>query len=82
MVFAGSEGIRQVPLIMGLKPRISFNKAEIAARPTKQWKSWLRIRAMLGAYGTGKLASSLFMSKLARERPELYMVTVSPVKDA
>ena len=77
VVFAGAEAIRNVPLMIGLQPHISFSKAVIATWPTKQWNSWLRIRAILGAYGTAKRAGSLFLSTVARERPNLYMVTVS-----
>ena len=77
-VFAGAEVMRNVPLMIGLKPHISFSKAEIATWPTKQWNSWLRIWAILCACGTAKLAGSLFLSKMAHERPDLYMVTVSP----
>ena len=78
VVFAGAEVMRNVPLMIGLKPHISSSKAKIATWPTKQWNSWLRIRAILGSYGTAKLVGSLLLSKVARERPELYMITVSP----
>lgn len=78
VVFAGTEAIRPVTMMTGLLPHISFHKGDIAGMPTKVWTSCLRIRAMMGAMGTAKLAGALFMSKLAREHPELYIVTVSP----
>ena len=78
VVLAGTEGIRPVTMMTGFIPHIAFRKADIAAMPSRVWTSCMRIRAMMGAYGTAKLAGSLFMSKLAREHPELYIVTVSP----
>jgi NAD(P)-dependent dehydrogenase (short-subunit alcohol dehydrogenase family) len=78
VVFSGSEATRNVWLFSGFQPFVFYKHDLIKEYPLKPPGGCISVRAELNAYGNAKLAGTLFLTKLAKENPDIYFVTVSP----
>ena len=80
VVYSGTELTRPVRLFTGLQPSMDCERGKIAgyfATPPSACCP-VPIRSLLGIYQTNKLIGGLWLSALAKERPDVYFVTVSP----
>jgi len=81
VVYSGSETTRSVWLFSGLQPFVNISLADIEGCLTKastRGTMGVAARRRMNLYSASKIIGGLWISQLAKERPEIYFVTVSP----
>ena len=83
-VYVGSEVCQRIYSFTGLKPEYygKFGEEDIAWALGKNYSDFasglLSVRGQLGDYANAKIIGTRYTSQLAKEHPDLFILTVSP----
>jgi len=78
IIYAAGELQRSVWLMTGLQPFPTWNIDDTETCPANPPSSSIDLRALITGWQHYKNFMAMFVSKVARENPELYIVSVSP----
>jgi len=78
IIYAAGELQRSVWLFTGFQPFPTWNIEDTEKYPAKPPSSFTNVRALIAGMQHYKTFMTLFISKLARENPSIYIASVSP----